>query len=1177
MEKAYTTKWNNDWLFCEMPLTEESEKIPTDVSWQSVDIPHDYMIYNTHALYRNSIGWYKKEFEVDLSKHTQRIVRFDGVYMDSSVFVNGKHVMDWKYGYSMFEADITPYLNEGKNLLYVRIRYREPNTRWYSGAGIFRDVFFKEREFVHFASDGIYITEKKTDDEKWSVEIDSEIEYDRLPEKCEVKQELYNAEGKKIGESLIKFDEAEIAVSSEDKIIRLFQKLMVEKPSLWDIECGNLYNVRSLLLINGEEIETVQNKIGFKEMKFLSNEGFFLNGKKIKINGVCEHHDLGCLGAAFNKQAMRRKLTILRKMGVNAIRTAHNMPAEGLMELTDEMGFLVMSEAFDMWERPKTKFDYARFFDEWYEKDVRSWIRRDRNHVSVMMWSIGNEIPDVLDQVRGKEITKKLREAVIENDPKRHAPVVHGSNYMKWDAPQECSKELDCVGYNYAEYLYSEHHKKYPEWVLFGSETSSILSSRGVYHFPKEVAVLSDADEQCSSLGNSLTGWGAENWSACICDDRDAPFSLGQFLWSGFDYLGESTPYKTRTSYFGQIDTAGFPKDSFYVFKAAWTDYKTEPFVHIFPYWDFNIGQTIDVSVCTNAPKVELFVNGESFGRFDTDMLHTKEIVKTYKVSYKKGTIYAVAYDENGKIIAKDERTSFKDAVKLCLECDRTDIMGNGEDMAFYTVTAVDEDGNSVENANNRVYVSVSGEGRLVGIDNGNSADFDEHKGISRRMFAGKMLICVASGKGEGSIAVTVRSEGLESASLSIPVLKCEADRFVSANEENSERELYTGGSEGEILHDKYEVPIRKIEISVEGDPHMDPRLNEERIETSFTAHAKIYPKNATYREFEWYALTDSGIEVPYVRIENECADSDEDARVKVIALGDGRFRLRCAAKNGGSSQSVISTYDCSVLGMGKLCESPYEPMCMGLADYKNSRVSEGIEHGVNLLGESNEEKNAVCGFTKLDFGKYGSDTVTLSIFANTNAPVEIKLFEEQPEAAEKKLLYEGVYHKKPEWMVFKDETYTLSKKLTGITSFYIESKDSFQIRSFVFERPKKAYEEIKAAEADHIYGDDFVKNTEDGAVEKIGNNVVIGFEKLDLFEGASRIAVCSRSDIDSNTIEVKIAEKSKEQIYAFEVQGKKEYTVQVFEIEHAEGVIDATLMFMPGTSMDIAWIRFER
>lgn len=341
----------------------------------------------------------------------------------------------------------------------------------------------------------------------------------------------------------------------------------VGNPHLWDVEDPYLYTLQAELLEDGQVIQSESLRVGFCSKEFTPQEGFLLNGRKLRLNGVCEHHDLGALGAAFSKEAMRRKFLKLRGMGVNALRTSHNMPAPEVMELADELGFLVIAEAFDMWEMPKTQYDYARFFVDWAGTDVRSWVRRDRSHVSLLMWSIGNEIYDTHASEHGQEITRRLVGYVREHDPRGNAPCTIGSNYMPWDGAQKCADITKMAGYNYAERYYERHHETYPDWVIYGSETASVVKSRGIYHFPLERSILTDEDEQCSSLGNSATSWGAANEEYCITMDRDTPWSCGQFLWTGFDYIGEPTPYQTKNSYFGQIDTAGIPKDAYSIYK----------------------------------------------------------------------------------------------------------------------------------------------------------------------------------------------------------------------------------------------------------------------------------------------------------------------------------------------------------------------------------------------------------------------------------------------------------------------------------------------------------------------------------------------------------------------------------------------------------------------------------
>ena len=431
------------------------------------------------------------------------------------------------------------------------------------------------------------------------------------------------------------------------------------------------------------------------------------------------------------------------------------------MDIADETGMLILSEGFDMWERSKTDYDYARFFDEWVEKDVASWVRRDRNRPSIIGWSVGNEIFDTHADERGQEVTAWLKRLVKLHDPEGNGYVTFGSNYMQWENGQKCADILKLAGYNYGERLYEEHHAAHPDWMIYGSETASVVQSRGIYHFPLSETLLTDDDEQCSSLGNSCTGWGAKNTEACIIPDRDAEYCAGQFIWTGFDYIGEPTPYSTKNSYFGQFDTAGFAKDSAYVFRAEWTDYKAEPFVHIFPYWDFSDGLPCDVRVCSNAPRVELFKDGVSMGAYDIDHKHGKELTANYVIPYEKGELKAVAYDENGNIIAEDIQRSFGDAVRIEAVPDKTEILADGSDLVYIEISAFDKDGTFCANANNRVNVSVEGAARLMGLDNGDSTDYDQYKGTSRRLFSGKMLAVIGSTDKTGEIKVTLASKGL--------------------------------------------------------------------------------------------------------------------------------------------------------------------------------------------------------------------------------------------------------------------------------------------------------------------------------------------------------------------------------------------------------------------------------
>ncbi|MCL1787833.1 MAG: glycoside hydrolase family 2, partial [Defluviitaleaceae bacterium] len=549
-------------------------KLETDAAWQPVQIPHDWLISDTKNLYKTGVGRYKKTFTLEPGAPGQRhFLRFDGIYMDSTLHVNGQPAGEWKNGYTTYTQDITDFVKPGENEVEVTVNYQSPNSRWYSGAGIYRDCWLITKNAAHFAIDGIYITPVKINDssKSWHVEIDAEVETAGRP--YEMRHAIKHLS---TGETL----EAGQLENGD---------LLAHNPQLWDIDAPHCYILESQLLVDGKVTDTAATRFGFREIAYTTNDGFFLNNRRVEINGVCQHHDLGALGAAVHKDALRRQLQTLRSMGVNAIRTAHNPPAQALMELADEMGFLIQSEFTDMWKRPKTKYDYARFFPEWHSRDVAAWVRRDRNCPSVIMWSVGNEIYDTHASFEdGAATMTDLMRLVQRHDPKGHAPTTLCSNYMPWENTQKCADIIKLIGYNYAEYLYHDHHAKHPSWIIYGGETSSTVQSRGIYHFPLKKSLLSDDDLQCSALGNSSVSWGAKNTEACITDHRDAPFALGQFLWTGTDYIGEPTPYHTKNSYFGQIDTAGFPKDSFYIYKSAWTSPAQSPFVHLYPYWDFS-------------------------------------------------------------------------------------------------------------------------------------------------------------------------------------------------------------------------------------------------------------------------------------------------------------------------------------------------------------------------------------------------------------------------------------------------------------------------------------------------------------------------------------------------------------------------------------------------------------
>jgi beta-galactosidase len=1026
----------------------------------------------------------------------------------------------------------------GENEIKVRVVYQNLNTRWYSGAGIYRSVWLKVTEPAHFISDGIYITADK-EAEGWKIEVESEvIEESGIHNKGILKNTVLDKEGNSVAVC-----KEEIFLSKE---VTLYpQVIMLKNPFLWDLCEPNLYELKTELLIDGSIVDSVSQKFGLRTLRFDNNEGFYLNEKHIKLHGVCEHHDLGALGAAVNKAALRRKLMILREMGVNAIRTSHNMPAVELMDLADELGFLVVSEAFDMWERPKTKYDYARFFLQWCDKDVASWIRRDRNHPSIIMWSIGNEIYDTHASERGLEITVMLRDLVLKHDPKENGQVTIGSNYMRWENAQKCADELPVAGYNYGESLYEEHHKKYPDWIIYGSETAATIQSRGIYHFPANNILVTHEDEQCSSLGNCSTNWGAKNSQKNITDDREAEFCLGQFIWTGFDYIGEPTPYFTKNSYFGQIDTAGFRKDSFYIYQAEWTDYRQNPMIHILPYWDFNEGQLIDVRIYSNAPKTELFFNDSSLGVFCIDHKNGKQLSGEWQIPYYPGTIKAVAYDENDRVITTDIQSSYEDAANIVLKPDKYTLQADGLDMLFVEISMTDEKGYPVMNANNWVEVKVSGAGRLVGLDNGDSTDYDSYKGTSRRLFSGKLLAMIASKQEAGSITCQVSSQGMETEILRLDAIPCEKIPGVSSISENMQST------------EVKEIPIRKIELINNGIKH----LTKENASTIVSA--RIFPENATCEEIEWKAMTVNGI------ISNIAKVEARDREAVITAIGDGEFRLCCTARNRGKNPKVISELEFEITGLGEVLMDPYQFIPAGLHNYGNREFHSGL-----LGGIATENTVNYIGFENLDFGDYGSDEITIPIYYLSNNSTQIEFWEGIPGKQESELLLDTVYHKDFIYNIYQTETFRLPKRLKGITTLCIGIKDKLDIQGFSFTHYDKAFARLSAKEFTTIYGDCFTVTKD--TIENIGNNVTIEFKEMDFGDnGIKKLIICGKSKIDKNTIHINFEGDNNVERQIVEIPYSADFKEYEFRLNKVTGKQKVSFLFLPGSSFDFKWFHF--
>lgn len=1130
-----------------------------------VNLPHDWLIADAENFYANSIGWYRKELKVSDIEHSalsfhvgERLyLRFDGVYMDSTLYINGRKAMEWKYGYSAFGLDITDFLTEDTNEILLKVIYQTPNSRWYSGAGIYRNVFLRVLPACYLPYNGTYVNMKQ-DGEDFQLTIETEI--------ASTQSDLLHGDVRyllfKNNIEIEDYGVQDTQRETSSGLVIAEKKICVKKPDLWDIDSPNLYQLQvKLLQADGSMQDEERITLGFRTFTFTTEHGFFMNGKYLKIHGVCEHHDFGCLGAAFSEAALRRKFRILKDMGVNAIRTAHNMPAKEFMDIADEMGLLVVSEAFDMWEKPKTDYDYARFFIEWAEKDVCSWVRRDRNHPSLLFWSVGNEIYDTHADSHGQEILNRLITYVRKYDPKENAIITLGSNFMPWENAQKCADVVKFAGYNYGEKYYDEHHRLHHDWIIYGSETASIVQSRGVYHFPYEQSILADDDEQCSALGNSQTSWGAKSVERCIADDRDREFCLGQFLWSGFDYIGEPTPYHTKNSYFGQIDTAGFPKDAYYIYKSEWTDVKTAPMVHLFPYWDFNGGQQIDVRVCSNGDMVELFVNGRSYGKKVLNHQHGTQFTAHYKVPYVPGEIKAFAYDKYGNKIAEESRHSFSDGVKLVARPDKHVLKADGRDLCFIEIGVIDSNGYLVENAMNYVKVDVNGAAFLAGLDNGDSTDYDSYKGTVRKLFNGKLLAVVQAKKEAGLSSIRISGIGLIEAELTIKTEKPDTvSRYILPQIENAPFvPSINAGSMEELLRKK---PVRKIALSSTEGCTLTKSVSETIIE------AKIYPEDASDQNVSFVAVNDAGIEIEYVKITPVAGNSK---RIKVKALGNGTFRIRCMSKSGTDKVKIISSLEFLAVGLGAAYLNPYRMITGGLYTETIGEISNGNEKG---FATARGEKSGAI-FTEIDFGPIGSDEITLPIFTLSDEPYPFQIWEGRPSRNKDRLLLDGVYQKPSIWNTYQEETFHLKRKVTGITDISFVFHNKVHVKGFVFKKLERAWEKLDATSCDMIYGDSY--SVEQKAVTGIGNNVTLTFDHMDFGnQGISGIRLCGKSKLPVNTIHIHFLKDDQTEIRQIvEVKGTDEYSEQLYLLDRVDGNCKVSFIFLPGSQFDFMYFKF--
>lgn len=1131
---AHNILFNDGWQFCLCDIGTELSALPGR-HWYDVELPHDWLINDASKLYETGEGWYRRSLPCSAEQLSGRVLlNFDGVYMNSTLFVNGKEVGSWTYGYSAFEHDITDFLHEGENELLLRVSHQSPNTRWYSGAGIFRDVMLKLRPAAYIGTNGVYIHSAPQPEGGWTTEVETDV----VGEASDIRMllEVFDPAGASMGGYGLEahFD------GGHEKFTASFNST---DPELWSVDDPMLYTLKISLYSGSELLDCVNETFGYRTAEFDPDRGFLLNGEPVKLHGVCMHHDLGALGSALNEAALARQLRIMKEMGVNAIRTSHNMPARQLVQLCDEMGLLVDSEAFDMWEKPKTEFDNHRFFTEHAERDVRSWIERDRNHPCIIMWSIGNEINDTIDP-HGLDITKRLYEYVLKYDPKGNAAPTIGSNYMGDENAQKCSDVVKLAGYNYSEYLYDEHHAKYPGWVIYGSETASAVRSRGIYRFPAELPLLTGEDCQCSSLDNSVVGWGSsamKSWRL----DRDCPFCCGQFIWTGFDYIGEPTPYNTKNSYFGIVDTAGFPKDIYYFYQSVWLSPEQKKVLHIVPsYWDFIPGQEIDVLIYSNARDVELFLNGKSIGSHVMELETSQDMRAHFKVPFEPGVLRVVGHFADGSECSEVLHTP-ADPAAVVLTSDKETLLADGRDIAFVEISTVDVNGIPVGNARNRIRVEVSGAGRLVGLDNGDSTDYDSYKGDNRRLFSGKLLAMIESTLEPGEITVRAYSEGLENAELRLVSENCGEVSGVSVVTENKFPAVcraYTG-----------EVPARLLLPEVDVNS-FDPERRSAEI------RAKLLPENCTYDDISWSVVRRNGVESNLAQVEGSGRSA------VVTAKGDGEFFVRAMVHNGAEHPQVIADIPFTAEGLGAAVRDAYSFISASTLDSSNVPTNI-IEDGAL----SNFDGRTVMTYSDIDFGKTGSQIISLSVGTCFDMPVEV--WEGTPDDG--KLICRVDFGNNGHWCGFAGQDFALAERLTGVRTISVVIDSRVIFGGFSFVPIERAYDTNWVGEADSVYGDDY--RIDGRRVADIGNNVIINYERLDFGEGGSEALIISgETGNPMNQIQLRYTPAGGAQktvLLEFQQDGGRE---QRFDIPKLSGVNDVSFVFMPGSRFDFDWFRFE-
>ncbi len=785
-----------------------------DSKWQEVTIPHDWAIYGPFSINNDrqnvaitqdgqkeamehagrtgglpfvGVGWYRLDFEApDFKEGKRATLIFDGAMSHARVYVNGREVGYWPYGYNSFHFDVTDYLKAGEvNTLAVRLENEPESSRWYPGAGIYRNVHLVVTNDTHIPVWGTQLTTPLVTEEYATVELLTKVEYPAMtnPATLRIVTEIRNPEGAVVATK-------ESGISRHDK--RLFeQAIEVDAPELWSVDSPALYTATSKIYAGEELKDEYTTRFGIRTIEIVPEEGMYINGELTKFKGVCNHHDLGPLGAAVNDAAIRRQIRIMKDMGCNAIRTSHNMPAPELVEACDEMGMMLMLETFDEWRTPKLANGYHKHFDEWVERDMVNLLHHYRNNPSVVMWCVGNEVPDQGDLIWGPKLSRMLQDICHREDPTR--PVTQGMDQPHNVVYNNMAATMDVAGFNYRPHLYPDNYLRLPQQIILGSETASTVSSRGVYKFPVERRSMATYDDhQSSSYDVEHCSWSNLPEDDWIWHD-DFSWAIGEFVWTGFDYLGEPTPYYTdwpsHSSLFGIVDLAGLPKDRYYLYRSHWNS--DEETLHILPHWTWpgREGETTPIFVYTNYPSAELFINGVSQGiqtkyesvtydnSMDEESTRGLKRQKRYRLmwmdtKYEPGTVKVVAYNADGEAVAERELKTAGKPHHIELSVDRAEIKADGRDLAFVTVSVVDKDGNLCPAANNLIKYSVSGEGVYRAGANGNPISLEPFHEPQMEVFSGMMTAIVQSNDTPGKIVLTAKSKGLKTAKIEITTSK---------------------------------------------------------------------------------------------------------------------------------------------------------------------------------------------------------------------------------------------------------------------------------------------------------------------------------------------------------------------------------------------------------------------